>query len=71
MYIKRLVVGGPSGTVVAIAAKRVGAVNIVLIEQFVYQGDMATDGWVILIPSMSYGDKIILRGIILEVVDCL
>lgn len=44
VYIKRLVVGGPSGTVVAIAAKRVGAVNIVLIEQFVYQGDMATDG---------------------------
>ena len=61
-----LVVGGGSaGAPAAIAAARTGA-KVVLLERYNHLGGMSTGGEVILIPSLSYGDQILIRGILLE-----
>lgn len=65
-----LVVGGGSaGVAAAISAKRAGAEKVTLIERYGYLGGMATGGQVILIPPLSNGKDIIMRGVILEAVD--
>lgn len=58
--------GGPAGCAAAIAAARAGAGKVILMERYGYLGGMSTGGRVVLIPSLSYGDEIILRGIMLE-----
>lgn len=61
-----LVVGGGSaGAPAAIAAARAGA-KVALLERYNHLGGMSTGGEVILIPSLSFGDQIMLRGILLE-----
>ena len=58
-----LVVGGGSaGHSAAIAAARCG-VNVVLMERYGYFGGDVTGGYVILIPNLSYGDRLFVRGI--------
>lgn len=61
--------GGPAGSAAAIAASRAGAKKVILIERYGHLGGMSTGGRVVLIPSLSYGDEIVLRGIILEAVE--
>lgn len=64
-----LVVGGGSaGTAAAIAAARAGA-KTVLLERYGQLGGMPTGGEVILIPSMSAGKTIMIRGVMLEVME--
>ena len=58
-----LVVGGGSaGHSAAIAAARCG-VNVVLMERYGYFGGDVTGGYVILVPGLSYGDRLFVRGI--------
>ncbi|WP_419025339.1 FAD-dependent oxidoreductase [Emergencia sp.] len=64
-----LVVGGGSaGSAAAIAAARAGA-KTVLLERYGQLGGMPTGGEVILIPSMSAGKTIMIRGIMLEIME--
>lgn len=64
-----LVVGGGSaGTAAAIAAAQAGA-KTVLLERYGQLGGMPTGGEVILIPSMSAGKTIMIRGVMLEVME--
>lgn len=66
-----LVVGGGSaGAPAAIAAARAGA-KVALIERYNHLGGMSTGGEVILIPSLSFGDQIMIRGILLELLTWL
>ncbi len=59
-----LVVGGGSaGHTAAIAAARAGCKNIILMERYGYCGGDVTGGYVLLIPSLSFHDKIYVRGI--------
>lgn len=61
--------GGPAGIGAAISASRAGAGKVALVERYGYLGGMATGGQVILIPSLSYEDKVVLRGIPYESVE--
>ena len=59
-----LVVGGGSaGHTAAIAAARAGCKNIILMERYGYCGGDVTGGYVLLIPSLSFHEKIYVRGI--------
>ncbi len=59
-----LVVGGGSaGHSAAVAAARAGCKNIVLMERYGYCGGDVTGGYVLLIPSLSFHDKIYVRGL--------
>lgn len=60
--------GGSAGTAAAIAAARTGAKTI-LIERYGQLGGMPTGGEVILIPPLSYGDTVMTRGVMLEIME--
>ena len=61
--------GGPAGVAAAVAAKRAGAERVILMERYGHLGGMSTGGEVILIPSLSYKNNIMIRGIMLEIVN--
>ena len=59
-----LVVGGGSaGHSAAIAAARAGCKNVILMERYGYCGGDVTGGFVLLIPSLSFHEKVYVRGI--------
>ena len=59
-----LVVGGGSaGHSAAIAAARAGCKNVILMERYGYCGGDVTGGYVLLIPSLSFHDKVYVRGL--------
>ena len=59
-----LVVGGGSaGHSAAVAAARAGCKNIILMERYGYCGGDVTGGYVLLIPNLSFHDKIYVRGL--------
>lgn len=60
--------GGSAGTAAAIAAARAGA-RTVLLERYGQLGGMPTGGEVILIPSLSSGDTVMIRGVMLEIME--
>ncbi|NCB62771.1 MAG: FAD-dependent oxidoreductase [Clostridia bacterium] len=60
--------GGSAGTAGAIAAARAGA-KTVLIERYGQLGGMPTGGEVILIPSLSSGGTVMIRGVMLEIME--
>ena len=65
-----LVIGsGPSGHSAAVAAARAGAQKIVLVERYGHLGGMATGGFVILIPHLSFGRTQIIKGLQQEWID--
>lgn len=69
-HVNVLVVGGgPAGIGAAIGAAKAGAGKVALIERYGYLGGMATGGQVILIPSLSYENEIVLKGVIYEAVE--
>ena len=61
--------GGPAGVAAAIAAKRAGAARVILMERYGHFGGMSTGGEVILIPSLSYKNTVMIRGIMLEIIN--
>lgn len=60
--------GGSAGIAAAISAARAGA-KTVLIERYGQLGGMPTGGEVILIPSLSAGNTVMIRGVMLEVME--
>jgi hypothetical protein len=65
-----LVVGsGPAGHSAAVAAARAGAERVILVERYGYFGGMATGGFVILIPHLSFGPKQVIKGLQQEWID--
>ena len=59
-----LVVGGGSaGHSAAIAAARAGANNIILMERYGYMGGDVTGGYVIMVPKLSWYEKMFVRGL--------
>ena len=60
--------GGSAGTAAAIAAARAGAKTI-LMERYGQLGGMPTGGEVILIPSLSSGGTVMIRGVMLEIME--
>ena len=60
--------GGSAGVAAAISAARAGA-KTVLIERYGQLGGMPTGGEVILIPSLSAGNTVMIRGVMLEVME--
>ena len=59
-----LVVGGGSaGHSAAIAAARAGCKNVILMERYGYCGGDVTGGFVLLVPSLSFHEKVYVRGI--------
>ena len=59
-----LVVGGGSaGHSAAVAAARAGCKNVILMERYGYCGGDVTGGYVLLIPALSFHDKIYVRGL--------
>lgn len=60
--------GGSAGTAAAIAAARAGA-KTVLLERYGQLGGMPTGGEVILIPSLSSGGTVMIRGVMLEIME--
>ena len=55
--------GGAAGHAAALAAARAGAKNIILMERYGYMGGDATGGYVIMVPKLSWFDKLFVRGI--------
>lgn len=65
-----LVIGsGPSGHSAAVAAARAGAKKIVLVERYGHLGGMATGGFVLLIPHLSFDNKRMIVGLQQEWID--
>lgn len=65
-----LVIGsGPAGHSAAVAAARSGATKVVLVERYGHLGGMATGGFVILIPHMSFGPQRMIAGLQQEWID--
>ncbi|WP_411679042.1 FAD-dependent oxidoreductase [Clostridium thailandense] len=65
-----LVIGsGPAGHSAAIAAARAGAKKVILVERYGHLGGMATGGFVILIPHLSFGEKRMVMGLQQEWID--
>ena len=60
--------GGSAGAAAAIASARAGAKTI-LLERYGQLGGMPTGGEVILIPSLSSGDTVMIRGVMLEIME--
>ncbi len=60
--------GGSAGSAAAIAAARAGA-KTVLVERYGQLGGMPTGGEVILIPSLSAGNTVMIRGVMLEIME--
>ncbi len=59
-----LVVGGGSaGHSAAIAAARAGCKNVILMERYGYGGGDVTGGYVLLIPNLSFHEKVYVRGL--------
>ena len=55
--------GGAAGHSAAIAAARAGCKNIILMERYGYCGGDVTGGYVLLIPNLSFHNKVYVRGI--------
>ena len=55
--------GGAAGHSAAIAAARAGCKNVILMERYGYCGGDVTGGYVLLIPNLSFHDKIFVRGL--------
>lgn len=65
-----LVIGsGPAGHSAAIAAARAGVGKVVLVERYGHLGGMATGGFVILIPHLSFGPTQMIAGLQQEWID--
>ncbi len=65
-----LVIGsGPAGHSAAVAAARAGAEKVVLVERYNHLGGMATGGFVLLIPHLSFGGKVMSGGLQQEWID--
>lgn len=65
-----LVIGsGPSGHSAAVAAARAGAKKVILVERYGHLGGMATGGFVILIPHLSFGKTRVIKGLTQEWID--
>ena len=65
-----LVIGsGPSGHTAAVAAARAGAKKVILVERYGHLGGMATGGFVIFVPHLSFGKERVIRGIQQEWID--
>ena len=65
-----LVIGsGPAGHSAAVAAARAGAEKVVLVERYGHLGGMATGGFVILIPHLSFGSVQMIKGLQQEWID--
>lgn len=60
--------GGSAGAAAAIASARAGT-KTVLLERYGQLGGMPTGGEVILIPSLSSGDTVMIRGVMLEIME--
>jgi hypothetical protein len=60
---------GPAGHSAAVAAARAGAEKVILVERYNHLGGMATGGFVLLIPHLSFGDKIMSGGLQQEWID--
>ncbi|MBQ4000626.1 MAG: FAD-dependent oxidoreductase [Oscillospiraceae bacterium] len=59
-----LVVGaGSAGSAAAVAAARAGCKNIILMERYGYMGGDVTGGYVIMMPNLSWYNKLYIRGI--------
>ncbi|MDD6189855.1 MAG: FAD-dependent oxidoreductase [Clostridiales bacterium] len=59
-----LVVGGGSaGHSAALAAARAGAKKVIIMERYGYMGGDVTGGYVIMVPKLSWYDKMFVRGI--------
>ncbi|NLL38691.1 MAG: FAD-dependent oxidoreductase [Clostridiales bacterium] len=61
-----IVGGGCAGHSAALAAARAGAKNIILMERYGYMGGDVTGGYVIMVPKLSWYDKVFVRGIMEE-----
>lgn len=55
--------GGAAGHSAAIAAARAGCKNVILMERYGYCGGDVTGGYVLLIPSCSFHEKVYVRGL--------
>ncbi len=55
--------GGAAGHSAAVAAARAGCKNIILMERYGYCGGDVTGGYVLLIPSCSFHEKVYVRGL--------
>jgi hypothetical protein len=65
-----LVIGsGPAGHSAAVAAARAGAGKVVLTERYGHLGGMATGGFVLLIPHLSFGERQVIAGLQQEWLD--
>ncbi|MBF4692542.1 FAD-dependent oxidoreductase [Fusibacter ferrireducens] len=60
---------GPAGHSAAVAAARSGAGKVILVERYNHLGGMATGGFVLLVPHLSFGGTIMSGGLQQEWID--